>query len=139
MEDWRGKVFSMFLQSIYSVIHMCYTVIVHRRVDVTTQPADYVRSYINAQTFLSRFFMYTDTSIKKENRSVNDWNFPIVAYMAMGQAWPSQFKLESCIHVYKRTCVYNTCKVTLINVCARVQAAVAAVNLSGGAWIEYVP
>lgn len=35
--------------------------------------------------------------------------------------------------------VCSTWKMTVINVCACIQAAVAAVNLSGGAWIEYVP
>lgn len=79
--------------------------------------------------------MYTGTNMRKENERANGWNFSITG------DGPSvvTFKVELCIHAYRRMRVYGMCKVTVINVCACVQAAVAAVNLSGGAWIEYVP
>jgi len=82
--------------------------------------------------------MYTGTNMRKENERANGWNFPITGD-GPSVATVVTFKVELCIHAYRRMRVYGMCKVTVINVCACVQAAVAAVNLSGGAWIEYVP
>lgn len=89
--------------------------------------------------FLSRFFVYTSMREKKIRGQVVE-----IFSSLRTQRWPkrghrSHVQVEivyTCLQMY-------ACEMTVINVCACVytyiQAAVAAVNLSGGAWIEYVP